>query len=104
MQDILRPLMSDLYGMARPCSCPASDKLVRGRQKEHPMAATPQSAIAVSALISVISRSTSLGSMVVAQSVLRQKWSRGQVETRFANMSPCLIGMDCAALSVGAAA
>jgi transposase len=25
--------------------------------------------------------------------VLRQKWSRGQVETRFANMSPCLIGM-----------
>ena len=26
--------------------------------------------------------------------VLRQKWSRGQVETRFANMSPCLIGME----------
>src|ERR1700748_2512205 len=26
--------------------------------------------------------------------VLRQKWSRGQVETRFANMSLCLIGME----------
>ncbi len=25
--------------------------------------------------------------------VLRQKWSRGQVETRF-NMSACLIGME----------
>jgi hypothetical protein len=24
--------------------------------------------------------------------VLRQKWSRGQVESRFANMPPCLIG------------
>jgi transposase len=26
--------------------------------------------------------------------VLRQKWSRGQVEARFANMSLCLIGME----------
>ena len=26
--------------------------------------------------------------------VLRQKWSRGQVETRFANMPACLIGME----------
>src|SRR3981189_1978145 len=26
--------------------------------------------------------------------VLRQKWSRGQVETVFANMRPCLIGME----------
>ncbi len=25
---------------------------------------------------------------------LRQKWSRGQIETRFANMPPCLIGME----------
>ena len=25
--------------------------------------------------------------------VLRQKWSRGQVEARFANMPSCLIGM-----------
>ena len=26
--------------------------------------------------------------------VLRQKWSRGQVNTRFANLPPCLIGME----------
>ena len=26
--------------------------------------------------------------------VLRQKWSRGQVEARFANMPQCLIGME----------
>jgi transposase len=25
---------------------------------------------------------------------LRQKWSRGQVEARFANMPPCLVGME----------
>jgi hypothetical protein len=32
---------------------------------------------------------------------LRQKWSRGQVETRLANMPPCLIGMEaCVGLSV----
>ena len=26
--------------------------------------------------------------------VLRQKWSRGQIETRLANMAPCLIGTE----------
>ena len=26
--------------------------------------------------------------------VLRQRWSRGQVDVRFANMPPCLIGME----------
>ena len=26
--------------------------------------------------------------------VLRQKWSRGQVEVRLANLTPCLIGME----------
>ena len=25
---------------------------------------------------------------------LRQRWSRGQVETRLANIPPCLIGME----------
>src|SRR3954447_22245787 len=32
--------------------------------------------------------------MVVAQSCCGRSGSRGQVETRFANMSPCLIGME----------
>jgi transposase len=26
--------------------------------------------------------------------VLRQKWSRGQVDARLANLPPCLIGME----------
>jgi hypothetical protein len=26
--------------------------------------------------------------------VLRQEWSRGQVEARLANLPPCLIGME----------
>ena len=26
--------------------------------------------------------------------VLRQKWSRSQAEARFANMPPCLVGME----------
>jgi len=31
--------------------------------------------------------------------VLRQKWSRGQVEARFVNLPPCLVGIEA---SVGA--
>jgi hypothetical protein len=30
---------------------------------------------------------------------LRQRWSRGQVETRLANMAPCLVGMGRGLLS-----
>jgi transposase len=26
--------------------------------------------------------------------ILRQKWSRGQMEARFANLPPCLVGME----------
>jgi transposase len=31
--------------------------------------------------------------------VLRQRWSRGQIEARLANMPPCLIGMEAAVLA-----
>jgi transposase len=34
--------------------------------------------------------------------VLRQKWSRSQVETRLANLPPCLIGMEACVHLVGA--
>ena len=37
--------------------------------------------------------------------VLRQKWSRGQVETRLANLPPCLIGMEaCVGAQAGVVA
>src|SRR5215831_7379031 len=32
--------------------------------------------------------------MSAAQSWLRQKWSRAEVEARLANVPPCLIGME----------
>ena len=32
--------------------------------------------------------------------VLRQRWSRGQVETRLANLPPCLIGMEAASARI----
>lgn len=35
-----------------------------------------------------------VGLNTVGAIVLRQKWSRSQIETRFANMPPCLIGME----------
>ena len=33
--------------------------------------------------------------------VLRQKWSRGQVEARLANMPPCLIGSVAERMLIG---
>ena len=35
--------------------------------------------------------------------LLRQKWSRGQVEARLANLPPCLIGMEACVTNLGAA-
>jgi transposase len=32
--------------------------------------------------------------------VLRQKWSRSQVEVRFANMPPCLVGMEASSARI----
>jgi transposase len=32
--------------------------------------------------------------------MLRQKWSRGQLQARLANLSPCLIGMEAASARI----
>ena len=58
------------------------------------MAATAQSAIAVIGIDIGKNSFHVVGLDVCGAIVLRQKWSRGQVETRFANMSACLIGME----------
>src|SRR5207342_322409 len=58
------------------------------------MAATAQSAIAVIGIDIGKNSSHVVGLDGRGAIVLRQKWSRGQVEARFANMSPCLIGME----------
>ena len=58
------------------------------------MAATAQSAIAVIGIDIGKNSFHVVGLDGRGAIVLRQKWSRGQVEARFANMSPCLIGME----------
>jgi len=64
------------------------------------MATTAQSAIAVIGIDIGKNSFHVVGLDGRGAIVLRQKWSRGQVETRFANMSPCLIGMEaCVPLS-----
>src|SRR5437868_4754309 len=58
------------------------------------MAATAQSAIAVIGIDIGKNSFHVVGLDGRGAIVLRQKWSRGQIEARFANMSPCLIGME----------
>ncbi len=58
------------------------------------MSATAQSAIAVIGIDIGKNSFHVVGLDGRGAIVLRQKWSRGQVEARFANMSRCLIGME----------
>src|SRR5438874_10415613 len=58
------------------------------------MAATAQSAIAVIGIDIGKNSFHVVGLDGRGAIVLRQKWSRGQVEARLANLSPCLIGME----------
>ena len=81
--------------MVRLCSCPASAKLARGaRDKEHAMHATARTAIAVIGIDIGKNSFHIVGLDDRGAIVLRQKWSRGQVEARLANVPPCLIGME----------
>src|SRR3954468_21421253 len=81
--------------MVRPCSCPASDKLARGAKTR----STPclrQHIVAIAIVGIDIGKNSFhiVGLDDRGAIVLRQKWSRNQVETRFANLPPCLIGME----------
>src|SRR6186713_1605180 len=82
--------------MVRPCSCPASKRSwQRGaKDKEHAMSQTPNTAIAVIGIDIGKNSFHVVGHDRRGTIVLRQKWSRGQMEARFANMPPCLIGME----------
>src|SRR6476619_7080910 len=62
--------------------------------KEHAMSQTLNAAIAVVGIDIGKSSFHVVGHDERGAIVLRQKWSRGQVEARFANMPPCLIGME----------
>src|SRR5207247_4619453 len=72
-------------------------KLVRGYQnQEHSMPRTTNRLEAVATIGIDIGKNTFhlIGLDKTGAIVLRQKWSRSQVEARLANMSPCLIGME----------
>jgi transposase len=70
-------------------------KLARGaNDKEYAMSQNLNSAVAVIGIDIGKNSFHVIGLDQRGAIVLRQKWSRGQVEARFANMPPCLIGME----------
>ena len=70
-------------------------KLARGaKDKEHAMSEKLNTAIAVIGIDIGKNSFHIVGHDKRGAIVLRQKWSRGQVETRLANLPPCLIGME----------
>jgi hypothetical protein len=70
-------------------------KLARGaKDKEHAMSPKLNSAIAVIGIDIGKNSFHVVGHDKRGAIVLRQRWSRGQVGTRLANLSPCLIGME----------
>ena len=77
--------------MLRPCQY---EKLARGAQdEEHAMSQKFNAAIAVIGIDIGKNSFHVVGHDHRGAIVLRQKWSRGQVEARLANLPPCLIGM-----------
>jgi len=85
-----------LMGMVRPCSCPASKRSWQGAPKTRstPCLRQPNTAIAVIGIDIGKNSFHVVGHDARGAIVLRQKWSRGQVEARLANIPPCLIGME----------
>jgi transposase len=70
-------------------------KLARGaKDKEHAMSQNLDRAIAVIGIDIGKNSFHIVGLDGRGAIVLRQKWSRGQVEARLVNMPPCLIGME----------
>src|SRR6201993_1627550 len=74
---------------------PPATNLARGfKDKEHAMSQNLNSAVAVIGIDIGKNSFHIVGLDDRGTIVLRQKWSRGQVEARLANMPPCLIGME----------
>jgi transposase len=70
-------------------------KLARGgKDEEHAMSHKLNAGIAVIGIDIGKNSFHLLGQDNRGAIMLRQKWSRGQLETRLANLPPCLIGME----------
>src|SRR5262252_286983 len=82
--------------MVRPCSWPLSAPRLAGgtKRKEHAMSEKHNSMIAAIGIDIGKNWFHVVGLDGRGAIALRQKWSRGQVETRLANMPACLIGME----------
>ena len=89
-------MAASLAALVRPCSGPASKGSWQGAPKTR---STPKphklnSGIAVIGIDIGKNSFHVVGHDKRGAIVLRQKWSRGQVETRLTNLRPCLIGME----------
>src|SRR5438477_13198682 len=74
---------------------PPATNLARGsKDKEHAMSQNLNSVVAVIGIDIGKNSFHVVGLDDRGAIVLRQKWSRGQIEARLANMPPCLIGME----------
>ena len=83
-------------GMVRSCSCPVSERSWPGAPKTRstPCLRTQITSIAIVGIDIGKNSFHVIGLDQRGAIVLRQKWSRGQVEARLANMPRCLIGME----------
>src|SRR5258708_10168112 len=82
--------------MVRPCSCPTGAVCWEGASVKRSTAMSNKS-IATIATMGIDIGKNSFHVVGLDQRgaiVLRQKWSRGQIEARTANMPPCLIGRE----------
>ena len=75
---------------------PPASEAGKGRQRQgaRHVSETPNTAIAVIGIDIGKNSFHVVGHDARGAIVLRQKWSRGQVEARLANIPPCLIGME----------
>src|SRR5881275_1815041 len=74
---------------------PPATNLARGsKDKEHAMSQNLNSAVAVIGIDIGKNSFHVVGLDDRGAIVLRQKWSRGQIEARLANLPPCLVGME----------
>src|SRR6266849_3609754 len=77
-----------------PCSCPAAGEAGGVEDKEHAMSQRLNTTIAVIGIDIGKNSCQVVGLDDRGAIALRQKWSRGQVQTRLVNIPPCLIGME----------
>ena len=82
-------------GMVQPCPAPPAIEAGKGRQRQGARhVSEPPSSIAAIGIDIGKNSFHVVGLDARGSILLRQKWSRGQVEARLANMPPCLIGME----------